>query len=140
MAKIIGEFFDLIGGGAHPSFHSEPWYNEAGDSIHYHWEPDEFYGDRIDDKLTLYRSVTNDAIVGCQIKGIGALLKKFGDFGISVSDGGATLATFFCVSHLTAESGRYDPQKRRQAYLYLVENHGKARFDVPAIVSASEEE
>src|ERR1700730_17372645 len=123
MAKTVGDFFDLIGGGTEPSFRAEPWYNSAGDSIHFHWEADEFYGDRIDDKLTLYRSVRTDEIVGCQIKGVDALLKKFGDFGITVSDGGAPLATFFCVSHLTAESNQYDPQKRRQVYLYLVEQH-----------------
>jgi hypothetical protein len=131
MAHTIGDFFDTAGQGRDTTFRSEPWYNVAGDCIHFHWLPDEFFGERIDDKLTLYRSLRDQEIVGCQIKGITALLKKFGDFGISVSDGGATLATFFCVSHLTG-SGKYDSDKRRELYLYLVEKHGKERVPVPS--------
>lgn len=131
MAKTISDFFDQVGGGTEPSFRPEPWYNTAGDCIHFNWEPDEFYGERIDDKLTIYRSVESDAIVGCQIKGISALVKKFDEVGISVSDGEAAMATFFFVSHLTAESSQYDPQKRRQTYLYLVETHGRTKVEIP---------
>ncbi|HEX4124054.1 MAG TPA: hypothetical protein VHY37_04945 [Tepidisphaeraceae bacterium] len=136
MDKTVSEFFDEVGGGAGPAFRAEPWYNRDGDCIHYHWRSDEFYGDRIDDKLTLYRSVETNDVVGCQIKGISALLKKFGDFGIAVSDGVTPLATFFSYSHLTAQSGRYDPDKRRQLYLYLVEHYGKVPVEVSNLASA----
>jgi len=73
MAETIIDFF-----GGDPQFSAEPWYNPSGDSIHYHLTPEEFFGDRVDDKLTLYRSRETNEVVGCQIKGISAILKKFG--------------------------------------------------------------
>jgi hypothetical protein len=135
MAKTIGDFFDEVGGGAEAAFRAEPWYNTSGDSIHYHWEPADYYGDRIDDKLTLYRSLEGREIVGCEIKGVSALLRKFGDFGIAVQDDCATLAMYLFVSNLIAEFGQYDPQERREAYLYLVEKHGKTKLPVPEMAS-----
>lgn len=130
MAETIGDFFDAL--KVKPQFSASPWYNEAGDCIHYHVKPDEFYGDRIDDKLTLYKSRATDEVVGCQIKGISALVKKFGDFGLCVKhEDGVELARFVVVSHVIAENSHYDQEKRRQIYLYVLERLGKARVTIP---------
>jgi len=134
MAETIIDFF-----GGDPQFSAEPWYNPSGDSIHYHLTPEEFFGDRVDDKLTLYRSRETNEVVGCQIKGISAILKKFGDFHLSVHhDDGLALAQFVVVSHVTAENSRYGQEERRQLYLYILERLGKAKVNLPEEASAAQ--
>jgi len=51
-------------------FRGESWYNQDGDCIVWFFSDSEHYAERINDKITIYRSLKNDKIVGCQIKGI----------------------------------------------------------------------
>ncbi len=133
MAQTIADFFNLVGGGAEPEYRAEPWYNAAGDSIHYNWLPDEFYRDRIDDKLTVYRSNASGNAVGCQIKGISALLKKLGDFGIAIDrQDGTPLAIFLFISQVSAQDWARDATEREKTYRYVLEHVGKQKVDVPA--------
>src|SRR5687767_11917591 len=99
MARSIAEFFDENAPNSGPTFCAVPWYNHYGDSIHFHWQSDEFYRDRIDDKITVYRAIASGDAVGCEIKGVTALRKKLGDFGISVNEqAGSPLAVFLFAS------------------------------------------
>ncbi|MEX2015630.1 MAG: hypothetical protein WD873_03265 [Candidatus Hydrogenedentales bacterium] len=54
----------------------EPWYNPYGDCVHLRISGDAYYGQRIDEFLTIYRHVTSRRPIGFQIKGIAALIKK----------------------------------------------------------------
>jgi len=131
MAKTAADFFRELGGPQEPAYRAEPWYNPNGDSIHYHWRPDEFYAERIDDKLTVYRSMATDDAVGCQIKGVGALLKQLGDFGISVDQAdGAPLAMFLFVSQASARDWQKDIAEREKTYRYLLERAGRQRVEL----------
>lgn len=58
-------------------FRAEPWFNVAGDCIEYQTVNEAVVADRIDEKLTIYRSVITDKPIGFKIKGVEALLPKW---------------------------------------------------------------
>ena len=61
-----------------------PWYNGPGDCIIFQTTDEATVADRIDEVLTIYRSVETNTPVGYQIKGVRALAEKFGWAGIRV--------------------------------------------------------
>jgi len=68
-----------------PEFTPEPWYNPYGDCIVCQLADEAIVADRIDEILTLYRSAIDDRPIGFQIKGVTALIRKFGLHGLSIS-------------------------------------------------------
>lgn len=138
MAETLGDFFDRVIADGEPEFRAEPWYNRQGDCFIYHWCADEFYREFIDDKVTIYRSVKTNEAVGCQIKGVSALVKKLGGFGISLSNAadGAPLALFVLVSQNAASGSRLDAEKRANTYRYLVEQVAQTKVEIPELIEA----
>src|SRR5258708_6846481 len=131
MAESLAGFFEKHGARSGTGFRSEPWYNRSGDSIHYHWRPDEFFRDRIDDKLTVYRAISSKDAVGCEIKGVTALIKMIGDFGISLNEqDGTPLAMFLFASQATASDVAKDLSERQKTYWYLLEQVGKQKIEL----------
>jgi hypothetical protein len=63
-----------------PGFKPEPWYNSHGDCLEYVLANEGIVGDRIDEVITIYRSLVDRRPIGFQIKGISALLKEDGRF------------------------------------------------------------
>lgn len=61
----------------------EPWYNPDGDCIIYQTVDDATVAQRIDEVLTIYRSFANGKAIGFQIKGLNAIVNKFGWNGIA---------------------------------------------------------
>lgn len=61
-----------------------PWYNPDGDCIIYQVKDEAMVADRIDESLTIYRSHETGRAIGYQIKGVLALIKRFGLDGIEV--------------------------------------------------------
>jgi hypothetical protein len=59
-------------------FSAKPWYNPSGDCIIYRTVDEEVVADRIDELLTIYVSAASGKPIGFQIKGVGAIVKKFG--------------------------------------------------------------
>ena len=83
MGETLMEFLN----GKEPrGFESRPIYSPDGDFISLYLRDEDSYAERVDDLLTIYRSVENDALVGWKIKGVRRLLKALGDFGVSVQD------------------------------------------------------
>lgn len=74
---------EMMEGG--PRFRAEPWYNADGDCIIYQLADEAFVADRIDELLTIYRSVIDRRPIGFQIKGVTAIIRKFGIDGLSVT-------------------------------------------------------
>lgn len=62
----------------------EPWYNPEGDCIIYQMADEAIVAERIDEVLTIYRSVISNKPIGYQIKGVAALAKNFGWDGVLV--------------------------------------------------------
>lgn len=137
MAKELAEFIDNATGNASPTFSGKPWYNSLGDCIHFHWRDEEFYRDWLDDKLTVYRSIHDDQAVGCQIKGVHALLRKLGEFGIAVNQpNGVPLAIFLFASHVAAKPDETKIVEREQLYRYIVGKAGPEKISVPALAES----
>ena len=65
-------------------FHPHPRYNRQGDCIVHKIANEAVVADRIDGLLTLYRSAIDGRVIGYEIKGVLALLRKFGWDGIAV--------------------------------------------------------
>jgi len=68
-----------------PTFQAEPWYNPHGDCLVYKMADEAVVAERIDHLLTIYRSAEDDRPIGFQIKGIDAIIRKFGLSGVEVA-------------------------------------------------------
>jgi len=100
-------------------FVSEPWYNSDGDCIEYQTADEAVVSDRIDDILTIYRSVETDKPIGFKIKGIQAILRKFGYDGLAVQlEQDGTDVKFISITTLLLAAYEEGPLniKRRSAY------------------------
>jgi len=95
-------------------FEPHPYFGLEEDCLTFYFDNAESYGKRIDDLLTLFLSVKNNELVGCQVKGIRKNLKRLGHFGIAIKHGKIRLDLFF---HLLAFLAEKAPQ--RQKYLDL---------------------
>ncbi|MBI3119898.1 MAG: hypothetical protein HYZ00_14500, partial [Candidatus Hydrogenedentes bacterium] len=62
----------------------EPWYNPYGDCIHFQAEECAYFGERIDEFLTIFRHHEDRRPIGFRIKGVRALLDKLPIEGIKV--------------------------------------------------------
>ena len=68
-----------------PTFRAEPWYNAEGDCIVYKMADEALVADRVDELLTVYNSAVDNRPIGFQIKGVLAIIKKFGFDALAVS-------------------------------------------------------
>ncbi len=68
-----------------PTFKSEPWYNPYGDCITYKMADEAVVADRVDEWLTVYNSAVDNRPIGFQMKGVHAIITKFGVDGLAVS-------------------------------------------------------
>jgi hypothetical protein len=68
-----------------PKFRAEPWYNPHGDCVVFQLADEAFVAERIDELLTVYHSVIDKRTIGFQIKGVQAMINKFGLDGLAVT-------------------------------------------------------
>lgn len=97
-------------------YRGEPWYNLPGDCLVWHFRSDESFAERIDDKLTVYRSLEDRSIVGCQVKGVDALVRKLGSFDVRYQENGLSLELVFYVAHLDADDLVDDTKTSKTVY------------------------
>jgi hypothetical protein len=88
---------DYLGGRKCMGFRAHPYYSKDGDFLTYYFTDDECYAERLDDILTVYRSLTGNDFVGVKLKGVKYLREQLGEFSFHVnrSDGKPMLAIFF---------------------------------------------
>ena len=101
------------------TFRAEPWYNPHGDCIVFQMADEAVVADRIDDLLTIYRSAVDNRPIGYQIKGVGAIIKRFGLDGLtveSVSDDQVVKAVSIRLLLLAAYDQGPRTPGRRKAY------------------------
>jgi hypothetical protein len=67
-------------------FRPKPYYSADGDSLTFYFKNEESYGERVDDFLTVYKSMKTGELVGCQVKGAVEALGLLGDFGLLIHD------------------------------------------------------
>ena len=76
-------------------FTPRPFYSVEGDSLTFYFNDEESYRERLDDFLTVYKSIKSNKLVGCQIKGLPQALKLLGDFGLTIQDEAVRLSMIF---------------------------------------------
>jgi len=105
-------------------FSPEPWYNPHGDCITYTTVDEEVIAQRVDELLTIYISADSGKPIGFQIKGVWAIMNKFGLGAVQVeceeSNKEIVRVSLSTVLLAAYESG---PQTigRRQAYSHAFE-------------------
>lgn len=67
-----------------PEFRAEPWYNRHGDCVVFQMADEAVIGERIDEVLTIYLSAIDRRPIGFQVKGVSALILKFGVDGLQL--------------------------------------------------------
>lgn len=89
-----------------PAFQPSATYDRDGDCIEFLVKPDPFYGERVDDLVTVYYSQESKEIIGSLIKGVHALLKKHPGLNIDIQDGRVRLVHLLRASYWNKQ----DPQ------------------------------
>lgn len=84
-------------------FRPSATYDRDGDCVEFLVKPDSFYGERIDDVVTVYRSHDTDEVVGSLIKGVTHLLKQFPNLQIVVDDGKVKIEHLFVVAGMVPQ-------------------------------------
>jgi hypothetical protein len=64
------------------------------DSLTFYFKPDADYSQRLTDRVTLYRSIESNELVGCRIKGIAGILEDLPNY-LHVDHEGAKLSMVF---------------------------------------------
>jgi len=118
-------FLDDIMKGT-PTFQAEPWYNPHGDCIVYQLADEAVVAERVDELLTIYNSAIDDRPIGFQIKGIHAILNRFGLDGLAVqSEADAKGGCVKSISIVALLLAAYDEGPRtlgrRKAYAAAME-------------------
>lgn len=122
-------------------FSPEPWYNRHGDCIEHKIASEAVVADRIDELLTLYRSSIDDRVIGYQIKGVQALISKFGLDGLllecAADDDGTTVERISIVAILLIAFGE-GPKTvgRRTAYARSFRGAAEASIPLDELVPA----
>jgi hypothetical protein len=115
------------------TFRSEPWYNAVGDCITYKTADEAVVADRIDEILTIYRSVVSDEPIGFKIKGVQAILNKFGYDGLAFgTERNGTTVKSVSIAVLLLAAYEEGPRniKRRFAYANALLPHERP-FNIP---------
>jgi hypothetical protein len=79
-----------------PSNPFKPYYelSRKADALTFRTKPDADYSVRLTDSVTLFRSIDNDQITGCRIKGIAGILEDLPNY-ITVDGGDKMLSILF---------------------------------------------
>lgn len=117
-----------------PTFRAEPWYNPHGDCIVYKMANEAAVANRIDEWLTVYESAVDGRPIGFQIKGVYAIIRKFGVDGLAVAwkaDHQAVKAISVTAVLLAAYEQGPQTLGRRRAYAAAMESPAETR-PIPA--------
>jgi hypothetical protein len=109
-----------------PTFRAEPWYNPHGDCLVYKVADEAAIADRIDEVLTIYRSAVDNRPIGFQIKGVRAIIRRFGFAGLAVAsetDAGQVESISIVAILLAAYEERPASLSRRMGYVTAMEYH-----------------
>lgn len=118
----------MMEGEGRPEFRAEPWYNPHGDCIVYQVADEAVVAARVDDVLTIYHSAIDGRPIGFQIKGVLALIRKFGLEGLAVqAQSGADGVQSVSVAAILLAAYEEGPHTlgRRRAYAAAMQCPGE---------------
>jgi len=62
-------------------------YRPEEDALMFYFRNDPDYAKRINSRVTVYLSMDTNELVGCQIKGVGRVLRELGEFDVTIKHG-----------------------------------------------------
>jgi hypothetical protein len=77
---MANQLTEYLQGRVCRGFHPHPFYSKEGDFLTYFFRGDNAYAERIDDILTVYRSMDTTELVGFKIKGVRYIVETLGEF------------------------------------------------------------
>jgi len=77
---MANELVEYLKGRKPRGFRSRPFISRDGDFLTYYFEDADHFAERVDDILTVYRSMDGNRFVGFKLKGVAHLLETVGDF------------------------------------------------------------
>jgi hypothetical protein len=100
---------DILNEGRRGQFESRPTYSASGDCVELFFEDADYFAERVDCWLTVYKRFGDEHIVGFQIKNVATLLSRFDALGLDCRIKGTKWAirldTFVaCVPFVDPES------------------------------------
>ncbi len=112
-------------------------YDPDGDCIEFLTRPDPFYGERVDDLVTVYYSQETGEVIGSLLKGVSrfckAMLDRMPGFKIEIHDGRVKLVHIFLAR---LWSSKRDPQELATlTYRKLIEVAEKADVEAEMCLS-----
>ena len=87
-------------------FEPRPFYSPDGDFLTFYFRDEDHYAERVDELLTVYRSMENHELIGCKIKGVSRILDTLGRFGVEVEDGEMRMSFLFLSGALNPDGDR----------------------------------
>jgi hypothetical protein len=87
-------------------FSPRPLYTAEGDCLTFYFVNEDSYRERVDDLLTIYRSMKNQNIIGCQVKGVRRILQTLGKFSVGVKEGPVELGLVFLTYKAESDNPR----------------------------------
>ena len=63
------------------------YYGAEEDALMFYFRNDPDYAKRINARVTIYLSMDDDEMVGCQIKGVGRVLRELGELDVTIRHG-----------------------------------------------------
>ncbi len=107
-----------------PTFRAEPWYNRDGDCIIYKMADEAVVAERVDELLTVYNSAVDNRPIGFQIKGVHAIISKFGLDSLTIAseaNGDGVKSISIAVLLLAAYEEGPRTVSRRRAYVEAIQ-------------------
>jgi hypothetical protein len=112
MAEKLTDFLEHLEKSEPPPFTSpQVYYGSKEDVLTLYFRPDESYAHRLNNLVTIFLTLSNDELVGCQIKGLCRKLKSDGNFSVAIKRNELLeLGLFFYV--LAYEAPDREPRNR----------------------------
>ncbi len=92
-------------------FNPRPMYFQDGDYVTYFFKDEIAEENRVDELLTVYRSIKTGEMVGCKIKGVRRILQMLGRFGVVIQDEHNVLGILFVGAALILPERREEHEK-----------------------------
>ena len=134
-----GHFLEhQVAGHGPPSFRAEPWFSAPGDCIIYQAANEAAVAERVDEVLTIYRSAIDNRPIGYQIKGVMALIRKFGWDGLlfdSECEGETLKSVSIAAMLLAAYEDGPRTLGRRHAYASVMQQPANHRIPQEELIA-----
>ena len=112
--ELVKRVFEIAGDMIGP-FEPFAFYNKAGDCIEFFVTQDDYFMDRVDDYLTLYRDMDTEQIVGFVIKNVKRIIERLSKqksaMEFVIDDGKAKLRCLFAAM-LACDNQNTSQEKR----------------------------